>query len=150
AVRRAGGIPAPTHDSTSEAALWPIVGIDATSAQLLEAAMVLENGGALRVVGPPLSGRSALLRRLAWSLGAQGQSIAYVDDAQAPLAVTAELEAHDSLAGVIVLCDDADALETESADALERARAAGARLVLVGGARWASDSREIEVPPLDE
>ena len=107
-------------------------------------------GGALRVVGPPLSGRSALLRRLAWSLGAQGQSIAYVDDAQAPLAVAAELEAHASLTGVIVLVDDADALEPESAAALERARSAGARLILVGGERWAGEAREVAVPPLDE
>jgi serine/threonine protein kinase len=149
AVRRAGGLSAPTHDSTSEAALWPIVGIDATSAQLLEAAMALEDGAALRVVGPPLSGRSALLRRLAWSLGASGHALAYVDDSQAPLAVNAELEAHESLRGVIVLVDDADALEPESTKALERARAAGARLVLVGGAGWA-DAREIEVPPLDD
>ena len=149
AVRRAGGLSAPTLDSSSEAALWPIVGIDATSAQLLEAAMVLEDGAALRIVGPPLSGRSALLRRLAWSLGAAGHSLAYVDDAQAPLAVNAELEAHESLRGVIVLVDDADALEPESAQALEKARAAGARLVLVGGTGW-TDAREIEVPPLDE
>jgi transcriptional regulator with GAF, ATPase, and Fis domain len=150
AVRRAGGLAAAAHDSTSEAALWPIVGIDATSTQLLEAASALENGGALRVVGPPLSGRSALLRRLAWSLGAQGQSLAYVDQAEEPLAVTAELESHPALAGVIVLVDDADALEPESVQALERARSAGARLVLVGGARWAEGSREMEVPPLDE
>jgi serine/threonine-protein kinase PknK len=150
AVRRAGGLPPPSHDSTSEAALWPIVGIDATSAQLLEAVVALENGKALRIVGPPLSGRSALLRRLAWSLGAQGQALAYIDDAQTPLAVTAELEAHESLASVIVLVDAADALEPESVDALERARVAGARLVLVGGERWASNSRDIEVPPLDE
>jgi transcriptional regulator with GAF, ATPase, and Fis domain len=150
AVRRAGGLPVPTHDSTSEAALWPIVGIDAMSAQLLDAALTLKDGGSLRLVGPPLSGRSALLRRLAWSLGAGGQSHAYIDDAQAPLAVTAELEAHPTPAGVIVLVDDADALEPESADLLERARADGARLVLVGGARWGSEAREIEVPPLDD
>ncbi|HVR18052.1 MAG TPA: serine/threonine-protein kinase, partial [Polyangiaceae bacterium] len=105
AVRRAGGLAAPSGDSSSEAALWPIVGIDAMSAQLLESATLLENSGALRVVGPPLSGRSALLRRLAWSLGAQGESIGYVDDAQTPLAVAAELEAHASLTGVIVLVD---------------------------------------------
>ncbi len=150
AVRRAAGLAAPTHDSSSEAALWPIVGIDATSTQLLEAATGLEHGGALRIVGPPLSGRSALLRRLAWSLGAQGESLAYVDQPQAPATVTAELEAHGSPKGVIVLVDDADALEPESVEALERARSAGARLVLVGGARWAESSREIEVPPLDE
>jgi hypothetical protein len=64
--------------------------------------------------------------------------------------VTAELEAHDSLTSVIVLCDAADALESESVEALERARVAGARLVLVGGERWAENSRDIEVPPLDE
>jgi serine/threonine-protein kinase PknK len=150
AVRRAGGLPAPANDSASEAALWPIVGIDATSAQLLEAAGSLPDGAVLRIVGPPLSGRSALLRRLAWSLGSQGQSLAVIDEPEVPLSVTAELEAHSSLAGVLVLVDDADALEPESVQALERARAGGARLVVVGGARWASEARELEVPPLDE
>ncbi|HEX6271462.1 MAG TPA: sigma 54-interacting transcriptional regulator [Polyangiaceae bacterium] len=150
AVRRAAGLPTPAHDSGSEAALWPIVGIDATSSQLFDAAVSLANGAALRIVGPPLSGRSALLRRLAWSLGSQGQSIAVIDEPEVPLAVTAELEAHPALAGVLLLVDDADALEPESVRELDRARGDGARLVLVGGTRWASGAREFEVPPLDE
>jgi transcriptional regulator with GAF, ATPase, and Fis domain len=150
AVRRGAGLPAPSHEASSEALRWPIVGIDATSAQLLDAALALEDGAVLRLVGPPLAGRSALLRRLAWSLGSQGRSIAYIDDAQAPLAVAAELDAHQSLAGVIVLVDDADALEPESVEALERARTSGARLVIVGGARFGAGAREFDVPPLDE
>jgi serine/threonine-protein kinase PknK len=148
AMRRAAGL-SPLHHVAESSALWPIVGIDGTSAQLVDAAFALVPGEVLRVMGPPLSGRSALLRRLAWSLGAEGAPLAFVEDASASAALAAELEAHATLVGVIVLIDEADALEGESAERLERARAAGARLVLVGGARF-EHAREFAVPPLDE
>ncbi|HEV8549866.1 MAG TPA: sigma 54-interacting transcriptional regulator, partial [Polyangiaceae bacterium] len=148
AVRRAAGL-APAPQATDQSALWPIVGIDATSAQLFEMALALAPGEALRIAGPPLSGRSALLRRLAWSLGAEGTPLAYVDDASAPAALTAELEGQTRLTAMIVLVDDADALDAESLERLENVRAAGARLVLVGGARF-EQARTFDVPPLDE
>jgi serine/threonine-protein kinase PknK len=148
AVRRASGI-TPPHHAAETSALWPIVGIDGTSAHLFEAALALGAGEVLEVQGPPLSGRSALLRRLAWSLGAEGTQLAYVEDASASAALTAELEAHSALADVVVLVDDAAALEPEGHERLERARAAGARLVLVGGARF-EPTRRFEVPRLDE
>ncbi|HEY3496315.1 MAG TPA: sigma 54-interacting transcriptional regulator, partial [Polyangiaceae bacterium] len=49
-----------------------------------------------------------------------------------------------------VLVDDADALDAKSAERLQAARAAGARLILVGGARFQEGAREFAVPPLDE
>jgi serine/threonine-protein kinase PknK len=149
AVRRAAGLAA-QPDSTRDDVLWPIVGTDTTSLQLAEAARALAPGAVLRLVGPPSSGRSALLRRLAWSLGAEGVPLSYVDDATAPLSLAAELDAHASLAAVLVLVDDADALESESAERLERARAAGARLVLVGGTRYLDGACAFELPALDE
>jgi transcriptional regulator with GAF, ATPase, and Fis domain len=149
AVRRASGIPSAEHVAESSA-LWPIVGIDTTSAQLVEAALGLERGAVLRLVGPPLSGRSALLRRLAWSLGAEGEPLAYVDDASASALLAAELDGHASFERVFVLIDDADALDDVGAERLERARVAGARLVLVGGGTRFADGRSFEVPPLDE
>ncbi len=148
AVRRASGMPSVQHPAESSA-LWPVVGIDGTSAQLVEAALALEAGQVLRLAGPPLSGRSALLRRLAWSLGAEGAPLAYVEDASASAALAAELDGHATLARVFVLVDDADALEPSSFERLERARDAGARLVLVGGGRF-EHARVFEVPPLDE
>jgi serine/threonine protein kinase len=64
AMRRASGLGAQAH-AAGGAALWPIVGSDATAQQLLELARGLPPGGVLRLIGPPLSGRSALLRRVA-------------------------------------------------------------------------------------
>jgi transcriptional regulator with GAF, ATPase, and Fis domain len=148
AVRRASGL-TPNQHVAESSALWPIVGIDGTSAQLFDAALGLVPGEVLRIVGPPLSGRSALLRRLAWTLGAEGTPLGYVEDASASAALAAELEGHASLSGVVLLIDDADALEPDGVERLDAARAAGARLVLVGGARF-EGSRRFEVPPLDE
>jgi serine/threonine-protein kinase PknK len=148
ALRRAAGIAAPALESESDV-VWPIVGTDGTAAQLLDAALSIGPGGLLRIEGPPSSGRSALLRRLAWSLGVQGHPLAYVDDASTPLLVSAELAGHDR-SGLLVLVDDADALDAESLTLLEKARGDGARLVLVGGARFGDVTRSFEVPPLDD
>jgi transcriptional regulator with GAF, ATPase, and Fis domain len=149
-VRRASGLPSPPPATLGDVVLWPIVGIDSTSASLLDAALALPRGGVLRVSGPPLSGRSALLRRLAWSLGAEGQPIAAVDDPNSAQSFAAELDAHADLGGVVVLVDDADAVDDAGFERLSRARAAGARLVLVGGTRFREGAAEFAVPPLDE
>jgi hypothetical protein len=71
-VRRAAGLAPQPVALPGDVALWPIVGIDQTSSGLLDAVLALPAGGVLRLSGPPSSGRSALLRRLAWSLGAEG------------------------------------------------------------------------------
>jgi serine/threonine protein kinase len=54
------------------AEVWPIVGIEATSSRLLQAAVDLPRGGVLAIRGEIGSGRSVLLRRLAWTLGVKG------------------------------------------------------------------------------
>ena len=151
-LRRAAALPAAEESSHEIAALWPVVGIDGTSASVLELIAGLGRGGVLRIVGPPASGRSALLRRVAWSLGVQGLPLAWIDETQseAPGLVEAELGVHASLLGVTVLVDDADALEIGSVERLRQAREAGARLVLVGGARFAEGAKSFELPPLDE
>jgi len=149
-IRRAAGLAAQPAAAPGDVALWPIVGIDVTSAQLAEAALSLPAGGVLRMLGPPSSGRSALMRRLAWSLGAEGKPLASVDDPTSPASLVAELEAHPQLTDVLVLVDDADALDSDGVERLTRARAAGARLVLVGGTRFHEGAAELAVPPLDE
>ncbi len=150
ALRRAAGLPALAEPDADEVALWPVVGIDSTSAQLLERVSALEPGQHLRIVGAPGSGRTALLRRTAWSLGVRGSALAWIEDVSSTASLSAELAAHAALHGVLVLVDDADALKDEGLAMLAEARALGARLVIVGGGSMGTDTQEFVVPPLDE
>jgi serine/threonine-protein kinase PknK len=148
-IRRVLGVPVVEAGSASGSVLWPISGIDAVSSQLLDAAKALGSGGVLRLLGPSGAGRSALIRRLAWSLGVLGRAIAFVDDGASASAVQGEIAAHANLDGAFVLIDDADGLDDASFELVQASRAAGARLVLVGGARF-EDAREFAIPPLAE
>ncbi len=149
ALRRAAGLGAASVDDAEPGAFWPVVGIDATSAQLLERVRGLEPGALLQITGAPGSGRTALLRRAAWSLGVLGSPLAWIEDAAQGSSLHAELSAHASLHGVWVLLDDADALSPEGVAALASARENGARLVTVGGT-FAGSSESFAVPSLDE
>jgi transcriptional regulator with GAF, ATPase, and Fis domain len=148
-IRRPLG--APTHDALANAnnVLWPVSGIDSVSSQLLEAAQALEAGKVLRMEGPPGSGRSALVRRLAWWLGMLGKSVAWIDDATSTATVKGELSANTSLGDAFVLVDDADGLDDEAFAAVQGALEKGARLVAVGGARF-EDARVFPIPALAE
>ncbi len=130
---------------------WPIVGMEPTVTSLLNEIARLAPGEALRVEGPPGSGRSALLRRIAWSLGIDGERVAYIDDTSAdrPGAVREELFEHTRLHGVTVLVDDADKLDPVDRQELAAAQSAGARLVVVGHAGLESNARVWPVPPLE-
>ncbi len=151
AVRRVLGLPPTAGDSPATAALWPVVGIDAVSAQLLQAAHGLPVGCVLRVSGAPGSGRSALLRRLAWSLGVEGQPLVFLDADVSASEAAAELAVYAAPRGVFILLDDADALAADAADVLVAARQAGARLVVVSdGERFGAAARSVQVPPLEE
>ncbi|MEI9952322.1 MAG: hypothetical protein WDO74_25890 [Pseudomonadota bacterium] len=127
-----------------------MVGIETTSAHLLDGVRALEPGELLRIVGASGSGRTALLRRVAWSLGVLGSSLAWIEDVTSASSLDAELGAHASLRSVFVLVDDADALSDSSLAALANARAQGARLVTVGGASWSGPVLDFAVPALDE
>ncbi|HET7540045.1 MAG TPA: protein kinase, partial [Polyangiaceae bacterium] len=150
ALRRATGISGAPHVGAEQAAPWPVVGVETTSAELLDRVRALEPGAHLRIVGAPGSGRTTLLRRVAWSLGVLGSSLAWLEDVSSASSLNAELAAHASLHGVLVLVDDADQLADASLAALVDARAQGARLVTVGGARLPGPALDFEVPPLDE
>ncbi len=132
--------------------VWPIVGIDSTAAALLDRVAALDPGGALVIDGPSGSGRSALLRRLAWSLGVEGRPLAWVDESSVKdeSAVEAELDGHPELSGVAVLVDDPGSLGEESSKRIADAVSAGARVVTVGAAPFARDAARFVVPPLDE
>jgi serine/threonine-protein kinase PknK len=146
-VRRELGTPA--VETSVAAAVWPISGTDAISSQLLEAAQALGTGQALRLEGPSGSGRSALLRRLAWWLGVLGRPVVWIDDPTSPTALAGELSAHTQLSGAFVLIDDADGLDDAGFAAVRSALDAGARLIAVGGARFA-DAKVVSIPPLAE
>jgi transcriptional regulator with GAF, ATPase, and Fis domain len=148
-VRRVLGVPAPDAGAAAGSLLWPISGIDAVSNQLLEAAQALPSGSVLRLEGPEGSGRSALIRRLAWWFGVLGRPVAWIDDATSSATVKGELSAHASLSDAFVLIDDADGLDDEALQLVRAALTAGARLVCVGGARF-EGARVFAIPALSE
>ncbi|MEZ4220877.1 MAG: sigma 54-interacting transcriptional regulator [Polyangiaceae bacterium] len=150
ALRHAAGVGSASGPQ-EEVTLWPIVGTDATANSLLDAVRKLPRGSCLRVMGPPGSGRSALLRRTAWSLGIEGKPLRWLDEhiAAAPSAVETELGTVDEFAGLTLLVDDADALAEAAWKALESALTAGAKLVVAGGERLGNTAALFEIPPLD-
>ncbi|AUX28490.1 protein kinase [Sorangium cellulosum] len=128
--------PGARPDAGAGAVVWPIVGLDAPSGRLLAQIMALPAGSGLSIAGPPGSGRSALLRRIAWSLEVGGYAVAWVEaarvaDPRGALAI--ELSAHD-LGRVTALVDDADRLGEAEIERLDEVRRAGGKLVLVLGA----------------
>ncbi|HVY31296.1 MAG TPA: sigma 54-interacting transcriptional regulator [Polyangiaceae bacterium] len=147
-VRRLIGVPAVEPNAAGNV-LWPISGIDAVSSQLLEAAQALGEGQVLRLDGPPGSGRSALIRRLAWWLGVLGRPVAWIDDPTSAATVKGELSAHAGSKDTVVLIDDADGLDEGSFALVKAALESGARLVAVGGARFAA-GRVFPIPALAE
>ena len=150
ALRHAAALP-PPEPLGSAAALWPVVGMDGVAHKLLDAIRKLSPGAVLRVAGPDGSGKTALLRRAAWSLGVEGAPIAWIDESTAGVGTAVSAELEDSRApGAIVLIDDADLLGAASLEAVGRVRAAGARLVVVGGAQLGEGAAECVVPPLDK
>jgi transcriptional regulator with GAF, ATPase, and Fis domain/tetratricopeptide (TPR) repeat protein len=148
AVRRAARFaePEPTAD---DVLVWPVAGIDGTASVLLDIVRGLSAGEVLRVAGPEGAGKTALLRRVAWSLGVEGRSVVWLDRAAAETteAIAAELATLDLRDG-IALVDDAEAFVGTPADLVHALRDAGARLVVVGDARFGV-TRVFEVPPLD-
>jgi serine/threonine-protein kinase PknK len=144
ALRRGAGLP--PGDTTDEPP-WPVLGLDVPSQTLLARVHALPAGGAVVLRGPRGSGRTTLARRLAWTLGVEGRSVALID-APASLA----LEPVD--APYILVVDDGDSLGGPARAAVKRAVAQGARLVWVGddvsalGLR--GEAGAFLVPSLDE
>jgi DNA-binding NtrC family response regulator/tetratricopeptide (TPR) repeat protein len=150
ALRSAAHLPEPSR--ADEGVVWPIVGLDETAAALLGQIEALRAGGGIVITGPPQSGRSTLLRRIAWSLGVE-RPVAWVepadddDDGSASVppgggadvaeALAIELAGIEAdprgLGAAAVLVDDADRLGDAGFAYLEAVRAAGVKLVLVLG-----------------
>ena len=156
ALRRAAGLAAsPIADEPA----WPVLGLDATAARLAAAVAELAPGTALAIEGPAGSGRTTLARRLAWTLGVEGQAVAAVEAPRGRMtareAVDIELVAwQDKQASLILVVDDLHALDAASREAIAGAAKRGGRVVAVGSAREAATLVKghvtvFEVPPLD-
>jgi serine/threonine-protein kinase PknK len=138
ALRRAARLPEPSL-LTGAGQVFPVVGLDGPTSRLLEQIHALRQGGGIVVTGPRQSGRSTLLRRIAWSLGVE-RAVAWVEPASVRnIKEALEIElggiAADSRgpSGAVVLIDDADRLSSAELTELDRVREAGAKLVLVVG-----------------
>jgi transcriptional regulator with GAF, ATPase, and Fis domain len=136
-------------------ASWPIVGIDTVAIELLTRIEALPEKGVLALEGPTASGKTALLRRLAWSLGVTGRAVAWIEPAvTADVSGALDIElAKKRPDEVIVLVDDSEQLDQETLAKLTQARKAGAKLVLaVSKARLVPIATQVEVfaiPPLE-
>lgn len=159
ALRRAARmapVATPGEPGAEAEAAWPIVAADVVAQRLLAAARALEPGGALAVVGPEGSGRTTLVRRMAWTLGVEGQAVAAVAPPKGDMswgtALALEL-GPEGAAGRLLVVDDAVHLDEGARRALGGSLAAGARLVAVGDVAHVStlagrEARAFEVPPL--
>jgi transcriptional regulator with GAF, ATPase, and Fis domain len=162
AMCQAAGIRA-TPPVPNEAA-WPVLGVDAAAQDLLAAVRALPRGGALAVVGPRGSGRSTLLRRVAWTLGVEGRAVATLERPRGSLtfreAVELELEAWsgtDDASELTLVVDDASIADPDAREAIVRLVSRGARVVAAEGfaivselaSAGASEARVFEVPPLE-
>ena len=133
ALRQAGGL----GKSALEGELgWPVLGLDAVGAVFETRALSMHPGDALVIEGPTGSGRSTLLRRLAFSLGVLRVPVAQVTLPETGitaleglrLAIDASVTSSD-----LVLCvDDFDALPDDAKAALAERSRSGARIVAVG------------------
>jgi serine/threonine-protein kinase PknK len=149
ALRRAASIATPA-EPLAATEVWPIVGIEATASRVVQAVHDLAEGAVLVIRGPSGSGRTVLLRRLAWSLGVEGRPLAWIDSelAQRPGGGHAELSDHRSLRGVTILVDDSERLDAASTTELTAAARKGAKLVVVGPGKLGAGGIPFDVPPL--
>src|SRR5262249_30339970 len=77
-LRRAAKLPSRERVLSADAS-WPILGIDAVASELLTQINALAPQGTLAVEGPKGAGKSALLRRAAWSLGVSNRAVAWIE-----------------------------------------------------------------------
>ena len=133
ALRRAAGLgPGPLADELP----WPILGAEGPGQILESRVLSLGPGDALALSGPPGSGRSTLLRRLAWSLGMGKVPVAHLEGESRAVsdveAMTLALEPWaGALPGLVLCIDDLASLGVAAREMLRQAMRAGARLVAV-------------------
>jgi transcriptional regulator with GAF, ATPase, and Fis domain/energy-coupling factor transporter ATP-binding protein EcfA2 len=157
-LRSAIGVPPSSPRPT-----LPVLGLEQVAAALLDRVAHCRPGERLDIVGPAGSGRSTLLRRLAWSIGAQVTSDAHPTTPERKHAGVAHLECADLQlpdlealerllesphdAALTILVDDAELLSPAARERLEAAQRDGA--VVVAVATRASSPTPFVVPPLE-
>jgi hypothetical protein len=148
ALVRAAGIERAAKDD-DPTLIWPVVGIEATANRLLQWVVHLAPSQVLELRGEPGSGRSVLLRRLAWSLGVLGHPLVWIDDTcNTPENIGAELDAV-APATPLVLVDDAERLCSAAQELIVAAKQRGAALVTVGSLGNA-DCQVFSIPALGD
>ncbi len=162
ALRLAAGLSAKV---LPEEAAWPVLGNEAAAQELVAAVKALPPGAALAVSGPEGAGRTTLARRVAWTLGVEGRPLATIEASRGGMTSreVVELELapwsirpkdHSALRELVVIVDDATALDEEATLAIRRAADRGARIVAIAEVAIASGfssqpCAEFVVLPLD-
>ncbi len=154
ALRLAGGLPPPSASTDA----WPVLGSEDESARLREAVRALAPGGVLAVDAPSGAGRTTLLRRLAWTLGVEGEAVAFFETPAGATLTRALVELELSLTeegqkSPIILVDDIRALDRDAMARLQKAATDGARVVVGASVDAASalgsSPALFEIRPLD-
>ncbi|CAN5751061.1 hypothetical protein BH09MYX1_BH09MYX1_08220 [soil metagenome] len=147
ALREAAGMTQRIH-----AIVWPVIGHDAVSETLLAQIRAMAKGDVIHLVGPKRSGGATILRRVAWTLGLDGQSVILsaqpAGDVTRAHALELELGAERDH---VILVDDADDLDASSRKLLDGARTSGARVVVLGSENTAKSfgaTSTVRVPAL--
>ena len=132
AMRVAAGLDAGDERAAME--VWPVVGIDAIANKLAASVRALAQGEALALVADRGSGRSTLLRRVAWTLGIEGRHVVLADAPRTELSrgEAIALEMGDATSKTVLAIDDADTLDDAARVLVRDATRAGARVVVVG------------------
>ncbi len=129
---------------------WPIVGNEGTASRLLDLVTNAKPGSVIQLCGPVGSGRSVLLRRLAWSLGVEGRPMVWFDGAGSDLVgLRAEVDGF-SPERLTIIADDVDELSAPLTELINTARQRGAIIVLAGNRTTSTADEVFEVPPLGE
>lgn len=130
---------------------WPIVGNEATANRLVHWVTTARSGTAVQVRGPVGSGRSVLLRRLAWSLGIEGRPLVCFDARMGDdlVALRSELEGF-APERLTIIADDSDELTPEVEALIVDARRKGAIVVTAGEKCQDAECEVFDVPPLGE
>ncbi len=130
---------------------WPVVGLEGPSRALARAVSQLGAGEVLEVRGPEGAGKTLLLRRLAWTLGAEGVRVAWLDEhaLRNPEAAEREVQAlaHDPSALILLDPSEAEAQFCESLlDRFGGHKAAWVRTTRVP----LGEDQAFELPPLEQ
>jgi transcriptional regulator with GAF, ATPase, and Fis domain/serine/threonine protein kinase len=131
-------------------AAWPVLGVEFAAAELVASALALRPGEVLPVVGPAGSGRTTLVRRLAWTLGVRGSTVATFDEDHGAMTPREVLElqlgpeqgtVHAGPEGSAapsryLVIDDVERLDEGARAVVRRALADGVKAVAVGSPEW--------------